>query len=75
MDEQIRAQLEMLEQINNNAFSGGSAAAQADGQPPETNPTEIGKMMTAMLKQQKEKAEQQATISVEYKSGGAPFMD
>lgn len=42
VDDQIRSQLEMLEQINNNAFNEVASGA--------TNPNEIGKMMQVMMK-------------------------
>ena len=43
LDDQIKNQLEMLEQINNNAFN-------EKGKEGQTNASEIGKLMQAMMR-------------------------
>ena len=58
VDDQIRAQLAMLEQINNNAFGG---AAAGDGEAgPQTNSAQIGKMVQEMMQKQRATADGQA---------------
>ena len=72
VDEQIRAQLDMLESINNNAFE--AEATGVDGEK-KINPSEIGKMMQDMMKKQRTQADGGASITVEYRSKGDAFQD
>ena len=73
VDDQIRAQLAMLEQINNNAFGG---AAAGDGEAgPQTNSAQIGKMVQEMMQKQRATADGQASVTAAYRSRGEPFQD
>ena len=68
VDDKIKAQLEMLEQINNSAFDKETGEAR------KVEPSELGKMMQNMMKQQVTAADEQS-VSAEYKSRGEAFMD
>ena len=73
VDEKIRAQLEMLEQINNNAFV--SEKTGEAGEELKTNPTEIGRIMKDMMRNQRQSAENGSSVTVEYRSKGEAFQD
>ena len=73
VDDQIKAQLDMLQQINNNAFDEANIGP--DGQE-ITNPTEIGRIMQEMLKKQKNSADiSGSNVTAQYRSQGEPFQD
>ena len=68
MDQQIQAQLEMLENINNNAFHN----QQKDGSA-EPNTSEINKLMQEMIKKGQHTSD--LKVTAEYRSRGEPFQD
>lgn len=66
VDDKIRTQLDMLDQINNSTLADLSAEASSGA---------LQQQMRALMRKQQQTAQGQAEVRAEYISRGEPFMD